>query len=252
MGLNHLRVLSKDKNCEVVAICDANPSLSAVAGNYGRAFYGDVSEMLENETPDAADICVPTTLHEKTAVECLKQGLHVFVEKPIAHDSAAAESMIREAAKRRKVLMVGHVERFNPAVTALKSSLEKDEIISLSFTRVGPTPPRIKDVGVIADLGIHDIDLARYLSGAEVEKVFCASYKRNGTDDCVQMLLRMKGGISAQLTVNWITPYKVRSIEAVTLNKVYAADLLRNEVKAFSNYSLNPNPSCTKIGRAHV
>ena len=104
-------------------------------------------------------------------VALLNAGVHVLVEKPIAATVADAQAMIDAAKANNRVLMVGHVERFNPAVETVKRAIDGDEIISIQITRVGPFPPRMGEVGVVIDLAVHDIDIIRHLTGSEMTEV---------------------------------------------------------------------------------
>ncbi len=245
MGSNHMRVLSMMKDVELAAVCDINPKTEELAKRYGAKFYKTLNEMLARERVDAVDICLPTKLHESAALQALGAGKHVFVEKPIAHSLEAARRVTSAAEKSGLTLMVGHVERFNQAVQTMKDALKNEKIVSLSFTRVGPMPPQTRDVGVVLDIGIHDIDLARYLSGREIRKVFCTTSGDGANEDCAELLMVLDGGASAQLTLNWLTPFKMRTIEAITRAKVYSADLMRNEVRAYGNFRQERTPSYT-------
>ncbi|MEW6328535.1 MAG: Gfo/Idh/MocA family oxidoreductase [Candidatus Micrarchaeota archaeon] len=243
MGSNHLRVLSMMKDAELAAVCDAKPELEGLARKYGARFYKTLAKMLARERLDAVDICLPTMLHESAALEALAAGKNVFVEKPIAHTLEAARRVTAAAEKSGLTLMVGHVERFNQAVRTLKEALAGERIVSISFTRVGPVPPQTRDVGVVLDIGIHDIDLARYISGREIRKVFCTTSGDRALEDCAEILMVLDDGISAQLSLNWLTPFKVRTIEAITRAKAYSADLMRNEVRAYGNFRQERTPS---------
>ncbi|MDD4230972.1 MAG: Gfo/Idh/MocA family oxidoreductase, partial [Dehalococcoidales bacterium] len=143
-------------------------------------------------------------------------GVHCLVEKPIASTVEEAESMIEAAAINQVKLMVGHIERFNPAVLKLKSLIEEGmlgELIIISTRRVGPFQPRIRDVGIIIDSATHDIDACRYLTGKEPQKVFAKSGRllHPFKEDYALIMLDF-GSSAASIEVNWFTPYKERTL----------------------------------------
>ncbi len=117
---------------------------------------------------EAATVAVPTGFHHEVSLKLIDAGVHLLVEKPIAASVEEARDIIAHAAERRVALTVGHVERFNPAVTALHDAIGGEQIISIAISRVGPFPPRVTDVGIVTDLGVHDIDLIRWLSDSEI------------------------------------------------------------------------------------
>ena len=120
---------------------------------------------------DAAVVATPNRTHADLAVALLEKGVHVLVEKPIAATVEDARRIIDAARANDRVLMVGQVERFNPAVEAVKRAIDGDDVISIQITRVGPFPPRMGEVGVVIDLAVHDIDIIRHLTGSEIVEV---------------------------------------------------------------------------------
>ncbi|MFH1016991.1 MAG: Gfo/Idh/MocA family oxidoreductase [Pseudomonadota bacterium] len=240
MGMNHYRIL---RQLDVdVSVCDPDPASAGKLDGRIR-HYGSLQEALDGEKPDAVDICAPTSLHHELAMQAMEAGSDVFVEKPIASNIEQARKMDGCAKRNGKMLFVGHIERFNPTVNVLKKELEGKKGVMLHFTRVGPRPPQIKDAGVVLDVGIHDIDLASYLTGHEVKSVSCASFGKDASEDSAQMLLRMDGDSSAMITTNWHTPFKARRIEAVMEERLYVADLLKGDVAAYFDYKHAPSPS---------
>jgi UDP-N-acetylglucosamine 3-dehydrogenase len=168
MGKNHARLYSQLPGVELVGVADSNEALAAsIARQYECQHYTDYSDLLAQRL-DLVSIVVPTTLHKQAALAAISSGVNVLVEKPISDAVENADEMI-EAARRKGVkLMVGHVERFNPAVIKLKELVDEGllgEVVSISTRRVGPHNPRIRDVGIILDLGAHDIDVMHYLYG---------------------------------------------------------------------------------------
>jgi UDP-N-acetylglucosamine 3-dehydrogenase len=128
-------------------------------------------------------------------------------------------------------LMVGHVERFNPAVETIKEAIRGEEILSISITRVGPFPPRMSNVGIVIDLAVHDIDLIRFFTDSEISEVqpLLASAVAE-REDIALLQFRTVSGVLAQINTNWLTPFKARTVHVATRDKYITADLLTRQV----------------------
>ena len=138
-----------------------------------------------------------------------ERGVHVLVEKPIAATVVDAQRMIDAAKANSRVLMVGQVERFNPAVEAVKRAIDGDDVISIQITRVGPFPPRMGEVGVVIDLAVHDIDIIRHLTDSEIVEVQPQLARTKAErEDTALLQFRLDSGVIAHITTNWVTPYK--------------------------------------------
>ncbi len=251
MGTNHARVYSTLADAELVACSDVFTGAEEKAKSFNANFYASYKKMLSKEKPETVSICVPTTLHKKVAVECLKRGIHTLVEKPVADTEKNAKSIINAAKKGNAKLTVGHIERFNPVITEIKKylSANKSKIFSISIERVGPIPPRIKDVGVVLDLGAHDIDLATFLTKQNIAQVYCTtnSYTNPSKhEDSAHITLDLANGASVSITTNWLTPYKQRRIEVITDKSVIIGNLQAQELTEFTksgdSYSSQPLP----------
>jgi UDP-N-acetylglucosamine 3-dehydrogenase len=158
MGSNHARVLTGLPGAELVGVADPDRKQAEfVARTLGCAAVANVNELLDLKV-DAVTIAAPTHLHRDIALACIARGVHVMVEKPIASSVEEGREIIAAARRAGVTLMVGHVERFNPAVEAIKDALRNEDILSIAITRVGPFPPRMSNVGVVIDLAVHDID----------------------------------------------------------------------------------------------
>ncbi len=129
---------------------------------------------------DAVTIAAPTHLHHEVALDCIARGVHVLVEKPIASNVEEGATIIAAAKRHGVTLMVGHVERFNPAVQAIKEAIRGEDILSIGITRVGPFPPRMSNVGVVIDLAVHDIDLIRWFTDSDIVEVQPQTVERGG------------------------------------------------------------------------
>lgn len=224
MGYHHARVyseLAKEGKVELVGVADANlERAKEVAKEFGTTAYDNYMELAKNGL-DAVSIAVPTSLHKQVALEFIENGASVLVEKPIAESIESAEEIINVARKNGVTLMVGHVERFNPAVLKLKESIQNGllgDVVSISAKRVGPMAIRIRDVGVIIDLGVHDIDVIKFLFDDKVRKVYAraGSVKHPaGVEDHALIMLAFSNGKSGIVETNWLTPHKTRTLTAV-------------------------------------
>ena len=166
---------------------------------------------------DAVTIAAPTHLHHEIALKCIARGIHVLVEKPIASNVEEGREIIAAARRAGVTLMVGHVERFNPAVQAIKQAIEDEDILSIAITRVGPFPPRMSNVGVVIDLAVHDIDLIRWFTDSEIIEVqpqlSSAVAER---EDIALLQFRTASGVLAHINTNWLTPFKARNVHVAT------------------------------------
>jgi len=240
MGKHHARVYSELKNVELVAVSDINKNLGKkIAEKYGCNFYSNYNEMLEKEKIDAISVVVPTKLHAKVAVDCINKNKHVLIEKPIASNLNEANHIIHVAKKKGIKLMVGHIERFNPAVRKIKEMINEGKfgnIISLISRRVGLFPPQIKDINVILDLAVHDIDVFNFILEKNPKAVFAVSGKAliNNREDYADITLKYNG-INAFIQVNWITPVKIRILNLTGTKGYGELNYIKQEVKFFKS-----------------
>jgi UDP-N-acetylglucosamine 3-dehydrogenase len=233
MGSHHARIYSSLKGCELVGVLDVDSERAKeVAKIYGVQPFTRIDDLLSLKL-DAVSIAVPTSLHKEVSLKFLERGVSCLVEKPIASTPEDAELMISSAKKHGAILMVGHIERFNPAVSRLKdllSSGEVGQLLSLYAKRAGPFDPRIRDVGIITDLMTHDIDVIRFLVGKEPIEVH-AVYGRYNRDveDYASILLDF-GGVIATLEANRFTPYKIRNLTATGSDGTAILDYIRQTI----------------------
>lgn len=176
MGKNHARVYTELPDVQLVAVADADEQMAmATADHLGTKAYTDYRQMLETERPEAVSIVVPSTLHKVVTIAAMEAGADVLVEKPIAATVEEGQTLIERAQALGRKLMVGHIERFNPAIIAIKSLLRRGElgrIFQIDIHRQGPYPTKVTDVGVVIDLAVHDIDVMRYITQAEVTRLY--------------------------------------------------------------------------------
>ena len=234
MGRNHARVLTDLRDVELTHVFDPDAvTAEGVAAAYG-ASPVTTAEAFVAAGLDAAVVATPNRTHADLTVALLEKGVHVLVEKPIAATVADARRMIDAATANNRVLMVGQVERFNPAVDAVKRAIDGDDIISIQITRVGPFPPRMGEVGVVIDLAVHDIDIIRHLTDSEITEVQPQLARtRAEREDTALLQFRLENGVIAHITTNWVTPYKVRTLQVATRNKFVVADLITRQVTEY-------------------
>ncbi len=233
MGRHHVRVYSELPQTELIGIADTNEEIRPLAAEYGTAFFSDYQELLALE-PQLVTVAVPTSLHKEVALAALELGSHVLIEKPISDLEDAAREINRVAENRGRKVFVGHVERFNPAVIALKEVIisgKLGEVHSISNLRVGAYNRRIFDTGIILDLGSHDIDLISYLYGLKAESVFAiGSAKIHEYEDHAAISLRFTESAAGYIELSWLSPYKVRKMFVVGTEHFGLVDLLEQSL----------------------
>src|SRR5512132_196662 len=230
MGSNHARVFAGLPGTDLVGVADPDRKQAEfVARTLGCDATAGVEELLERRV-DAITVAAPTHLHRDIALKCIARGVHVMVEKPIASSVEEGREIIAAARRANLTLMVGHVERFNPAVEAIKEAICGEDILSIAITRVGPFPPRMSNVGVVIDLAVHDIDLIRWFTDSDIVEVqpqlSSAVAER---EDIALLQFRTASGVLAHINTNWLTPFKARSVTVATRGKYIMGDLLTRQ-----------------------
>lgn len=231
MGSNHARVFSGLPGITMVGIADPDRAHRERAEKLiGVRTFEDMDALLKQGV-DAVTIAAPTHLHHEISLACIARNIHVLVEKPIASTVDEGNAIVEAARKKGVTLMVGHVERFNPAVAAIKQAIKEEDILSIAITRVGPFPPRMSNVGVVIDLAVHDIDLIRWFTESDISEVqpqlSSAVAER---EDIALLQFRTKSGVLAHINTNWLTPFKARNVVVATRKKYIMGDLLTRQV----------------------
>jgi UDP-N-acetylglucosamine 3-dehydrogenase len=233
-GKNHARVL-KELGC-LAAICDLDAARAKeIAGKHGAQPYSSIDEMLGKERLDGCLVCTPTTTHAAVASKMMEHGVNTFVEKPMSFSSKECEEMMQVAEKKKVVLTSGYVERFNPAVSDARKLIEGGmygDPMMIEFHRENRMPLHIKDVGIIYDTSVHDIDAAMFLFGSRPNVVFARAGKRfHSFEDFATIMLGFEGQKVAIIASNWLTPKKVRTFSAVCTDGIITGDFITQEIR---------------------
>lgn len=242
MGQHHARHFSNFSDVKLVAVSDIDKTKIALAKRYGCEFYESYREMLEKEKLDCVSVAVPTALHRDVAVETLNRGIHTLVEKPISYDLKSANEVVDVAKKNNTKLMVGHIERFNPAIKKVKELISKGEIgeiLSIEAKRLGIYPPRIRGCGVIIDLGIHDIDLMNYILNQDVKSIYAVANHRfvpDPVEDYANIILNFKNGVIARIESSWISPTKIRELNINGTKSFCKVDIIQQRVDMIESF----------------
>lgn len=237
MGSNHARVLADLPGAELVAVADPDTAQAGRVANFlGCEAVADHHALLALGL-DAVIVAAPTHLHHTVALDVIRAGASVLVEKPVASTVAEGREIVEAARAKGVTLMIGHVERFNPAVQAVKKAIEGEELLSIAITRVGPFPPRMSNVGVVIDLAVHDIDLIRWFTGSDIVEVQPqTSSAMAEREDIALLQFRTASGVLAHINTNWLTPFKARTVHVATRGKYVMGDLLTRQVTECFDY----------------
>jgi len=235
-GSNHLRVYRELPNANLLSICEVDPQrLKQAVEKYQIKGYASFSDLLKNESVEAVSICTWATRLAEMTEEALKAGKHVLVEKPVANDSKQAKGLIRLAENNDLCFMVGFIERYNPGVKNLKSYIRNGEVgdvVSALSRRVSEWPERIGDIGVVKDSAIHDIDILRFIFEEEPSTVYAkiGRLRHQKFEDYAQIMMTFKGGKTAFIEANWLTPQKVRQLIVTGSEEILSLDYISQKI----------------------
>ncbi len=235
-GRNHARVFNELEETELLAVCDINAERAkSVAKQFGAKAYTETGRMLKRKDVEAVSVCTWSTSLAKEALKALKAGKHVLVEKPMAANSRQAEELLKTAEKEGLHLSVGFLMRFIPGVQYIKKAIENKtigELVCATAKRVSQWPERIGDVGVVKDLAIHDIDVARYLFDGDPIAVYAktGNMKHKLFEDYAHIMLTFEGEKNAFIESNWLTPYKTRMLVVTGSEAILKLDYITQEL----------------------
>jgi predicted dehydrogenase len=231
-GRNHLRVLRSHPQAQLTAVIDSNADRAALASaEFGCSAVSSLDEL--TGIVDAAVVAVPTSAHDTVACQLLESGIDVLVEKPIASDAASARRMVDTARKHARILQVGHLERFNPAVIALRRITTTP--LFFEIHRMSVFTPRSLDVDVVLDLMIHDVDIVLNLVGCPPEEIRAAGL-RILTDkvDIANVRLAFPTGCIANLTASRVSTERVRKLRVFQPSRYISLDYQRQDLLTFN------------------
>jgi UDP-N-acetylglucosamine 3-dehydrogenase len=258
MGRNHARVYAGMEEIELAAVCDVNAvSAQRVGAMYRCNAYADYHEMIERERLDMISIVVPTAEHYAVANDVIQRGVSVLIEKPIAATIEQGQALIEAAQRAGVVLTVGHIERYNPAIIALKEQLADQElghIFQVSARRVGPFPARIMDVGVVIDLATHEMDILNYLIDSAISRMHVELHRHihASHEDMLSAILRFENGVIGSLDINWLTPTKIRELSVIGERGMFVANYLTQDLTFYENDYCQQNKQWQELARIGV
>ena len=234
-GKNHVRVLN---DLGVLgAVCDSDENrIKSISNKYKIHSYSNLKDLFENERNlDACLVCTPTKTHYAIASEIIKRKINVFVEKPLSFSSVECEELTKLSKQHDVILTSGYIERFNPAIQDLKQIIEENtcgELLMMEFHRENRMPLHIKDVGIIYDTSVHDIDTALFIFNSKPTVVFARSGRKfHSSEDFATIMLGFENQKVAIIASNWITPKKVRRFSAVCSEGIITGDFITQEIQ---------------------
>ncbi len=229
-GLNHMRIVSQSESAELVGVADISPGRAAAAAAKFACPVLDVADLPSHA--DAAIVAVPTSAHATIGCALLEAGLDVLVEKPIASDLASATRLIEAAHAWQRILQVGHLERFNPAVAALRQAITLP--LFFEVHRMSVFTPRSLDVDVVLDLMIHDLDIVLELAGQAPEEIRAAGISvLSSKVDIANVRLAFPSGCIANLTASRVSTERVRKLRVFQPRQYISLDYARQEGAVF-------------------
>ncbi|MDP9821636.1 Gfo/Idh/MocA family protein [Nocardioides massiliensis] len=239
MGRNHARILKGLGGVELVGIVD--PQAQDQGAVMGVDVLAELDELLALR-PDYVVVACPTALHHQVGLRLAEAGVAALIEKPLAKDPEEAAALVEAFGSRGIVAGVGHIERYNPALQALRSRLEAGElgeVYQVVTRRQGPFPQRISDVGVVLDLATHDIDLTAWVTGQPFVQVAAQTFHKsdNPHEDMVSVTGRLADGVITSHLVNWLTPFKERTTVVTGDKGAFIADTLTADLTFHANGS---------------
>lgn len=241
MGRNHIRTFRSFDDVDLMAVVEPDVKTAKTINRiYGIKVYPSLKQILKLYRIDIVSIASPTSTHYVLASQTLRAGIASFVEKPITETVQQGQKLIKLSEEYKSPLMVGHIERFNPAIVELKRRLKDNQlgkIFEIRSERRGSFPERISDVGVVIDLATHDIDLYEYLLETKVVSIKAVTKKcfHPKHEDYVVSLMDLKNGATGVLNVNWITPTKIRKLQITGEYGMFSINLLTQALYFYKN-----------------
>ena len=242
MGRNHARVMSNTEGVDFIGVADP---MGDPTGSIDKQLVFRSVEELILEKIDIAVVACPTVEHEVVALKLCEAGIHCLVEKPLALDFSSAERIMQSFEKTGLTGAVGHIERFNPAIRAMRQRIRNGDLgdlFQIATHRIGPFPNRIQDVGVVKDLATHDLDLTAWVGGSLFKQVSAHTAHKAGREheDLVAITGQLHNGVITNHLVNWLSPMKERLVVATGEQGCFIADTLLADLTFFRNSDAPP------------
>ena len=237
MGRHHARVLASLEGVELVAVADPSGDVHGVAG--GRRIERDLESLLAHHL-DYCVVAVPAVHHEEIGLTLAAAGVHTMIEKPLALESATALRLATAFRDAGLVGAVGYIERYNPALQQARRRVaagELGDLYQVATRRQGPFPTRIGDVGVVKDLGTHDIDLTAWVTQQRFVSVAARTAQRSGRgdEDLAAVVGQLSDGTITNHLVNWVSPFKERVTVLTGTKGAFVADTLTADLSFYAN-----------------
>lgn len=236
MGKNHARILSNLEGVSLLGVVEPSNTADLHKSEYNFLRLKD----LLDEKPDYCVVAAPTGLHKEIASQILEAGVNCLIEKPVALDYESAISIKKIADKNSLIVGIGHIERYNPAIKQLRSRLlngELGDIYQVSTRRQGPFPSRVADVGVVRDLGTHDIDLTMWITGSSYKSISAQTVKRSMREfeDMASVTGKLKNDVLINMLMNWLAPFKERNLLVVGEKGAFNVETLTSNLTFYKN-----------------
>lgn len=243
MGRHHMRLLDQIEEVDFVGVFD--PALVGQDNVNGHTLFASLDELIAQKI-DYCVVAAPTIFHLDLGLQLASAGVHALIEKPVAPTHIEALQLVEAFASAQLIGGVGHIERFNPALRAMRQKIEDGmlgEIYQISTRRQGPFPARIADVGVVKDLATHDIDLTAWVAQSPYKSVSARTTHKSGRahEDMVVAVGTLENGIIVNHVVNWLSPFKERNTTVIGDKGALVADTLTADLTYYANGVVNNN-----------
>ena len=241
MGRHHMRLLNQIDDVQFVGLHD--PALNGQKVVDGHRVFETFDELI-SQNLDYCVVSAPTIFHLELGLQLAAAGVHALIEKPVAPTHVEATQLVDAFKYAGLIGGVGHIERFNPALRAMRQKIEDGllgEIYQISTRRQGPFPARIADVGVVKDLATHDIDLTAWVAQSPYKTISARTTHKSGRphEDMVVAIGTLENGVIVNHIVNWLSPFKERNTTVIGDKGALVADTLTADLTFFENGHMN-------------
>ena len=237
MGRHHMRLLNQIDDVQFVGLHD--PALTGQEQVDGHRVFNSFDELI-SQNLDYCVVSAPTIFHLELGLRLAAAGVHALIEKPVAPTHMEATQLVTAFKDAGLIGGVGHIERFNPALRAMRQKIEDGllgDIYQISTRRQGPFPARIADVGVVKDLATHDIDLTAWVAQSPYKTISARTTHKSGRphEDMVVAVGTLENGVIVNHIVNWLSPFKERNTTVIGDKGALVADTLTADLTFFEN-----------------